>query len=169
LRSITHSGRRPLPTSRVLGFLGLLALCAAALPAGAGQDQLFVTPSGAFIALAPPAGQGPVRLAVAQVVRIGRLQGETVIDTAAWVQQRTTEPMESLVRRLDAAGVRLVPLTDPSGQRTWLAADRIVLIRGSEARHAEGARTALVMVGLLYTRDVAVRETVDEVMAALAR
>ena len=157
-----------MPASRVLGVLGLLALGLAALPASAAPDQLFVTPSGAF-ALAPPAGQGPVRLAVAQVVRIGRLQGETVIDTAAWVQQRTTEPMESLVRRLAAAGVRLVPLTDPSGQRTWLAADRIVLIRGSEARHAEGARTALVMVGLLYTRDVAVRETVDEVIAALAR
>ena len=77
--------------------------------------------------------------------------------------------MESLVRRLAAAGLRLVPLTDPSGQRTWLAADRIVLIRGSEARHAAGARTALVMVGLLYTRDVAVKETVEEVMATLAR
>ena len=158
-----------MPASRVLGFLGFLALGLAAPPAGAVPDQLFVTPSGTFIGLSPPAGQGPVRLAVAQVVRIGRLQGETVIDTAAWVQQRTTEPMESLVRRLTAAGVRLVPLTDPSGQRTWLAADRIVLIRGSEARHAAGARTALVMVGLLYTRDVAVKETVEEVMAMLAR
>ncbi|WP_431269173.1 hypothetical protein [Dankookia sp. P2] len=140
-----------------------------ALPAAAAPYQVFVTPSGTFIDLAPPAGQGPVRLAVSQVVRIGRLQGETVIDTAAWVQQRTAEPMDSLAHRLAAAGVRLVPLTDPSGQRTWLAADRIVLIRGSEARHAAGARTALVMVGLLYTRDVAVRETVEEVMAALAR
>ena len=158
-----------MPASRVIALSCLLAFGLAVLPVGAVADQLFVTPSGTFIDLAPPAGQGPVRLAVAQVVRIGRLQGETVIDTAAWVQQRTTEPMEGLIRRLTAAGVRLVPLTDPSGQRTWLAADRIVLIRGSEARHAAGARTALVMVGLLYTRDVAVRETVDEVMAALAR
>ena len=34
-----------------------------------------------------------MRLAVAQVVRIGRLEGETVIDTTAYVQQRTLEPM----------------------------------------------------------------------------
>lgn len=147
----------------------LAALWLAVPPADAAPDQLFVTPSGTFIDLAPPAGQGPVRLAVSQVVRIGRLQGETVIDTAAWVQQRTAEPMDSLVRRLTAAGLRLVPLTDPSSQRTWVAAERIVLVRGSEARHAAGARTALVMVGLLYTRDVAVRESVEEVMAALAR
>ena len=158
-----------MPASRVTALLCLAVLGVATLPAGAAPDQVFDTPSGTFIALTPPAGQGPVRLAVPQVVRVGRLRGETVIDTAAWVQQRTTEPMEGLVRRLGAAGLRLVPLTDPSGQRTWLAADRIVLVRGSEARHAEGARTALVMVGLLYTRDVAVRETVEEVMAALAR
>ena len=133
------------------------------------RTSFFVTPSGAFIDLAPPAGQGPVRLAVAQVVRIGRLEGETVIDTTAYVQQRTPEPMESLVRRLAAAGVRLVPLTDPSSQRTWVAADKVVLVRGSEARHAGGARAAIVLVGLRYTRDVAVQETVEEVMAALAR
>lgn len=147
----------------------LAALLLVAPPASAAPDQTLVTPAGTFIDLAPPAGQGPVRLAVAQVVRIGRLQGETVIDTAAWVQQRTPEPLDSLVRRLMAAGVRLVPLTDPTSQRTWLAADRIVLIRGSEARHAAGARAAIVMVGLQYTRDVAVRESVEEVMAALAR
>jgi hypothetical protein len=44
-----------------------------------------------------------------------------------------------------------------------------VLVRGSETRHAAGARAAIVLVGLRNTRDVAVRETVDEVMAALAR
>ncbi|MFC7477673.1 hypothetical protein ACFQS7_25160 [Dankookia sp. GCM10030260] len=148
----------------VLAVLGLLAG-----PVSAAPDQVFATPSGPFIDLAPPAGSGPVRLAVGQVVRIGRLEGETVIDTTAYVQQPTPEAMESLVRRLAATGARLVPLTDPSSQRTWIAADRVVLVRGSETRHAAGARAAIVLTGLRNTRDVAVRETVEEVMAALAR
>lgn len=147
----------------------LAVLCLLAYPAEAAPDQLLVTPGGSFIDLAPPAGQGPMRLAVGQVVRVGRLDNETVIDTTAYVQQRTPEALDSLVRRLGAAGVRLIPLTDPSNQRTWVAADKVVLVRGSETRHAAGARAAIVLVGLRYTRDVAVRETVEEVMAALAR
>ena len=38
-----------------------------------------------------------------------------------------------------------------------------------EERHTAGSRAALVSVGLRFGQDVAVRETVDEVMAALAR
>ena len=38
-----------------------------------------------------------------------------------------------------------------------MAADKVVLVRQSEARHAGGARAAIVLVGLRYTRDVAVR------------
>lgn len=127
------------------------------------------TPYGRFIEIAPPVGQGPVHLAVSQVVRIGRLEGETVIDTTSYVQQRTPEATDRLARRLAEAGVRLVALTDPSGASTWVAADRIVMVRGAEQRHAAGARATLVMVGLRYTRDVAVKESVEQVMAALAR
>jgi hypothetical protein len=127
------------------------------------------TPAGAFLEIIPTGGHGPVRLAAAHVVRIGRAEGYTVIDTAAYVQQRTVEAAESVARRVLATGHRLVPLTDPSGQRCWVAADRVVLVRNSEARHAAGARAALVLVGLRFGQDVAVRETVEEVMAALAR
>jgi hypothetical protein len=117
----------------------------------------------------PTEGRAAVLLAAAQVVRIGRAEGQTVIDTAAWVQQRTVEPIDSVARRVMDAGQRLVPLTDLGNGRIWLAADRVVLVRGSEDRHATGARAAIVMVGLRFGTDVAVRETVAEVMAALGR
>ncbi|MDO9711406.1 hypothetical protein [Paracraurococcus lichenis] len=122
-----------------------------------------------FLEIVPTGGHGPVRLAVSQVTRVGRAEGYTVIDTTAYVQQRTVEAPDSVVRRVAAAGQRLVALTDPSGQRTWVAPDRVVLVRESEARHAAGARAAIVLVGLRFGQDVAVRETVDEVMAALGR
>lgn len=127
------------------------------------------TPHGPFLEIVPTGGRGPVRLAASQVVRIGRAEGYTVVDTAAYVQQRTVEAAESVARRVAATGQRLVALTDLGGQRTWVAADRVVLVRGSEERHAAGARAALVLVGLRFGQDVAVRETVEEVMAALAR
>ena len=85
------------------------------------------------------------------------------------MQQRTIEPVESVARRLSSAGQRLVALTDLGSGRIYLAADRVVLVRGSQERHATGARAAIVMVGLRFNTDVAVRETVEEVMAALAR
>jgi plasmid stabilization system protein ParE len=85
------------------------------------------------------------------------------------VQQRSIEPAEAVVRRLAAAGQRLVPFTDLGRSRIWLAAERIVLVRESQERHAAGARTAIVMVGLRFNTDVAVRESVEEVMAALGR
>ena len=85
------------------------------------------------------------------------------------MQQRTIEPVESVARRLSSAGQRLVALTDLAGARTYLAADRVVLVRESQERHAAGARAAVVMVGLRFNTDVAVRETVEEVMAALRR
>ena len=62
-----------------------------------------------------------------------------------------------------------MPLTDLNGARTYLALDRIVLVRGSEERHAAGARAAIVVTGLRFATDVAVRETVAEAMAAIGR
>jgi hypothetical protein len=123
----------------------------------------------AFMAILPSEGHAPVHIAPAQVVRVARVEGHTVIDTSAWVQQRTVEPVDSVAQRLETAGHRLVPLTDLGGGRIWLAADRIVLVREAHERHAAGARAAIVMVGLRFGTDVAVRESVVEVMTALAR
>ncbi|MEO3471947.1 hypothetical protein AAFN86_08785 [Roseomonas sp. CAU 1739] len=120
-----------------------------------------------FIEISPGPGGRPVLIAPSQVVRIGRAEGFTVVDTTAWVQQRTVEPLESVARRIAATGQRLVPLTDLNGQRIYIAADRVVLIRDSQERHAAGARAAIVLVGLRFNTDVAVRETVEDVMAAL--
>jgi hypothetical protein len=122
-----------------------------------------------LIEIQPTEGRASVWLAPAQVVRIGRAEGQTVIDTAAWVQQRTTEPVDAVARRVAEAGQRLVPLTDLSNARIWIAADRIVLVRDSQDRHAAGARAAIVVVGLRFGTDVAVRESVAEVLAALGR
>jgi hypothetical protein len=110
-----------------------------------------------------------VRIAAAQVVRVARAEGYTVIDTTAWVQQRTTEAVEAVARRMAAAGQPLVALTDLRDARTYLAADRVVLVREAYEQHAAGARATVVMVGLRFNTDVAVRETVEEVMAALGR
>jgi hypothetical protein len=135
----------------------LLASAAAAEPA----------PVPGFIPLIPAEGHEAVWLAPSQVVRVGRVEGFTVLDTAAWVQQRTVEPADSVARRLMEAGQRLVPLTDLNGRRIWLAAERIVAIRESQDRHAAGARAAIIMVGLRFNTDIAVRESVEAVMAAL--
>jgi hypothetical protein len=121
-----------------------------------------------FVEVVPTEGRGAVRLAVSQVVRVARAEGATVIDTAAWVQQRTVEPVESVAGRLSEAGLRLIALTDLTNGRIYLAADRVVLVRESQDRHAAGARAAVVMVGLRFGTDIAVRESVGEVMAALA-
>jgi hypothetical protein len=139
-----------------------------ALPLLMVAPALAQSPPG-FVEIVPTEGRAAVLLAVAQVVRIGRAEGQTVIDTAAWVQQRTVEPVDALARRVMEAGQRLVPLTDLGNGRIWLAAERVVLVRGSEERHAAGARAAIVMVGLRFGTDVAVRESVAEVMAALGR
>ena len=125
--------------------------------------------SGSFVEVIPTEGRAPVWIAAAQVVRVARVEGYTVVDTSAWVQQRTVEPVEVVARRLREAGQRLVALTDLSNARTYLAADRFVLVRDSHERHAVGARAAIVLVGLRFNSDVAVRETVEEVMAALKR
>jgi hypothetical protein len=147
----------------------LAAAAALALAAGAAAQDGPPRPLGPFIEVVPTEGRAAVRLAAAQVVRVARVETHTVIDTTAWVQQRTIEPIDSVARRLAAAGQRLVALTDLSNGRIWLAADRIVLVRGSEERHAAGARAAIVMVGLRFNTDIAVRESVEEVMAALRR
>ena len=133
------------------------------LPAGA------AAPANAFIEVVPAGGRAPVRIAAAQVVRVGRAEGYTVLDTTAWVQQRTTESVEAVARRLAAAGQRMFALTDLRDSRIYLAADRVVLVREAYEQHAAGARATIVMVGLRFNTDVAVRETVEEVMAALVR
>ena len=143
----------------------LAAVTASALPAATAAQDTAV--AGAFVQVIPTEGRAPVRLAVAQVVRIARTEGYTVIDTAAYVQQRTVEPVEAVARRLAAAGQRLIALTDLRDARTYLAADRVVLVREPYEQHAAGARAAIVMVGLRFNTDVAVRETVEEVMTAL--
>ena len=120
-----------------------------------------------FVAVTPTERGAAVRIVVSQVVRVGRAEGATVIDTTAYVQQRSIEPAEAIARRISAAGLRLVPLTDPSGGRVWLAPDKVVLVRDSNERHAAGARAAVVMIGLRFSADVAVRESVEQVMAAL--
>ena len=122
-----------------------------------------------FIEIVPTEGRAPVHLSSAQVVRLGRVENFTTIDTAAWVQQRTTEPVEAIARRLRDGGQRLVALTDLNNGRVYLALDRIVLVRDSHERHAAGARAAIVMVGLRFNTDVAVRETAQDVMAAIRR
>lgn len=122
-----------------------------------------------FIQVIPTEGRAPVRVAAAQVVRVARADGYTVIDTSAFVQQRTVEPVEAVARRLAAAGHRLIALTDLRDARTYLAADRVVLVREPYEQHAAGARAAIVMVGLRFNADVAVRETVEQVMSALER
>ena len=142
-----------------------LILAITALLAGPAQAD----PPPGFIEIQPTEGGGRVALAVSQVVRVGRAEGHTVIDTTAWVQQRTVESVESIARRLTDAGQRLIPLTDLSNGRIYLAADRIVLVRDSGDRHAATARAAIVMVGLRFNTDVAVRESVEDVLAALGR
>jgi len=142
---------------------GRRALLLAALPLLAAQAPPV------FIEISPGAGAEPVWIAAEQVVRIGQAEGFTVLDTTAWVQQRTVEPIESVARRVAATGRRLLPLTDLNGRRVYLSADRVVLVRESQERHAAGARAAIVMVGLRFNTDVAVRETPGEVMAALQR
>jgi hypothetical protein len=144
---------------RALAGLVVLAGAAAAQPPA---------PS-AFIQLQPAESGPPVWLAPAQVVRIGRVETYTVIDTAAFVQQRTIEPADTVARRVSEAGHRLIPLTDLNGRRMWLAADHVVAVRESQERHAAGARAAIVLVGLRFSTDVAVRQTVEEVMQALLR
>jgi hypothetical protein len=122
-----------------------------------------------FVDLLPAAGGQPVRVAAGQVVRVARAEGYTVVDTAAWVQQRTVEGVDQVAQRLERAGQRFVVLTDLGGGRIFLAVDRIVLVREAHERHAAGAQAAIVMVGLRFGTDVAVRESVAEVMGALAR
>lgn len=140
-----------------------LPLLLLAAPAAA-QDA----PPASFVELLPAEGRAPVRVNAMQVVRVARLDGATILDTTAFVQQRSSEGLDAVIRRLQAAGLRLVPLTDLNGARTYLALDRIVLVRPSEERHAAGARAAIVVAGLRFATDVAVRETVADVMAAIA-
>jgi len=125
--------------------------------------------AGTFIEVVLIEGRTPVWISAAEVVRVARVENQTVLDTTAWVQQRTNEPVEAVARRLAAAGQRMVSLTDLSNARIYLAADRVVLVREAKERYAAGARAAVVMVGLRYNSEVAVRETAEEVMATVRR
>ena len=156
---------------RALLAAATAAAAAMALPATA-QDTpppAGAAPANTFIEVTPAGSRMAVRIAAAQVVRVARAEGYTVIDTTAWVQQRTAESVEAVARRLAAAGQRMIALTDLRDARTYLAADRVVLVREAYEQHAAGARATIVMVGLRFNTDVAVRETVEEVMAALGR
>ena len=94
-----------------------IALSTAVAAQGVPGPRADVT-SGVFVEVVPTEGRTPVWIAAAQVVRVARVEGHTVIDTSAWVQQRTVEPVEVMVRRLREAGQRLVALTDLSNTRT---------------------------------------------------
>ena len=150
---------------RRAALLALLTGLAASAADAAGAAE----PAAVFLDILPGGGRAAVRLNARQVVRVARLEGTTILDTTAFVQQRSSEPLEAVAQRLVAAGLPLVALTDLNGARTYLALDRIVLVRASEERHAAGARTAIVVAGLRFNTDVAVRETVEEAMAAIAR
>lgn len=147
----------------------LLALLLAVIT-GASQAQTSeATPRLPFIELTPLHGGPPVALRATQVVRVGRLEGHTIVDTLAWVQQPTAESIESVARRVMATGHRLIPLTDPTAGRIWIGADSIVLVREANSQHTIGARAALVLDGLRFRAEIAVRETLPEVIAALER
>lgn len=165
----TETARRALRSA----FGAALAFLSAAMPAAAqqrdGTPAIAAPAPQVFIQVIPTEGRAPVRLSVSQVVRVARTEGYTVIDTTAYVQQRTVESVEAVARRLAAAGQRLIALTDLRDARTYLAADRVVLVREPYEQHAVGARAAVVMAGLRFNTDVAVRETVEQVMAALER
>ncbi len=174
-----HLSLLPDPAKALLRALLVAAGAAALAPAAAAQGQNGASPNGpppagappanAFIQVIPTEGRAPVRVAASQVVRVARAEGYTVIDTTAYVQQRTVESVEAVARRLAAAGQRLLALTDLRDARTYLAADRVVLVREPYEQHAAGARAAVVIAGLRFNNDVAVRETVEQVMAALER
>jgi hypothetical protein len=161
------------PRALLAAVVGAAALASAAVAQQGNEPAppplANAPPAGVFIQVIPTEGRAPVRLAVSQVVRVARAEGYTVIDTTAYVQQRTVESVEAVARRLAAAGQRLIALTDLRDARTYLAADRVVLVREPYEQHATGARAAVVMAGLRFNNDVAVRETVEQVMAALER
>lgn len=126
-------------------------------------------PGPIFLDMQAAEGGGSVAIAVAQAVRFGRLENLTVIDTATFVQLQTSEPVDSMARRLAAAGLALAALTDLAGVRTYVAIDRVVSVRRSDERHAQGARSSLIVDGLRFSRDMGVREGMEEVMAAIER
>ena len=154
-------------------LLALVLLCLAGVPGAAAPEAMFATPGGLFIEVAGPVVDGqvqpPVKIAISQIVRIGLLERETVIDTTGYVQQKTSDPADTVARRVAAAGIRLIQVTDALGQRTWVAANWVVIVRAAQVGHPAGTRTSITLPGLRFARDVAVRETVEEVMAALAR
>jgi hypothetical protein len=110
-----------------------------------------------------------VHIAAHQVTRIFHNEESTLIDTGGFARQRSLEPVDVVARRVIAAGRRMIALTDPSQQRIWLAAEAIIVVRESRENRAEGGRTAVSVVGLPLSRDLAVRESVDEVLAAIRR
>lgn len=162
-------GRPPAGEGRLRRYVLAAFAAAAALAGSDAPAQEAQAAAGVFIQVVPAEGRARVHVAVSQVARVGRADGHTVIDTSAYVQQRTVESVEAVARRLAAAGLRLVALTDLRDARTYIAADRVVLVREPYEQHAAGARAAIVVAGLRFNIDVAVRETVEEVMAALGR
>lgn len=167
---MTRRLARPGPPALPALPVGRRALLAATLLAGCtGVAAAQPRHPPIFLEFQPAEGGGTVAIAVAQAVRIGRLGNQTVIDTATFVQLQTREPLDSVVRRLAASGLALIALTDLAGTRTYVAIDRIVSVRRSDERHASGARTSIIVDGLRFSRDMGVREGLEEVMAAIER
>jgi ABC-type nitrate/sulfonate/bicarbonate transport system substrate-binding protein len=69
----------------LLAVFTAAALSTAAAAQNAPEPPLG-TAAGVFIDVIPSEGHAPVRLAVAQVVRVARVEHHTIIDTTAWVQ-----------------------------------------------------------------------------------
>jgi hypothetical protein len=165
---------RPRTPRRHLGAAAMLfavVLAPAALfPAALAQPNPASHPPPAhFIEIIPTEGRAPVHLATSQVVRLGRVENFTTIDTAAWVQQRTTEPVEAIARRLRDAGQRLVALTDLNHGRVFWRSTGSSWSASLTNGTPPAPRAAIVMVGLRFNTDVAVRETAPDVMAAIRR
>jgi hypothetical protein len=166
---------RPGRWSHTLRSLALVVplLCLAGAPVVTAAETIITTPGGIFLEVAGPVVDGhpqpPVKIAVAQIIRVGLLERETVIDTTGFVQQKTSEPAEAVARRMAAAGIRLIQVTDALGQRTWVAANWVVIVRAAQVGHPAGTRASITLPGLRFARDVAVKEPVEEVMATLAR
>jgi hypothetical protein len=139
-----------------------LLLCTAQAPE-------VVHPPPGVIEVAAADGRGHAHMVARHVTRIFRNENLTLIDTAGFYRQRSAEPVDAVARKVIAAGRRMVALTDPSQQRIWLAADAVTAVRESREFRADGVRTVIALIGLLHAPDVGVRESPEEVLAALQR
>jgi hypothetical protein len=91
-------------------LISVASICCVLFTGAAAQDAPLPPPgagAGSFVEVTPTEGRAAVWIAPAHVVRVARVEGYTVIDTTAWVQQRTVESVEAVARRFIAAGQRM--------------------------------------------------------------